>query len=146
VESGKEALMLKNTSLPVQSPFIMLIDDSPTVRKIVETCLGRAAFEVKSFPDGVEAIRWLTGPYSRIPNLVLLDIGLPQMNGYAVARLLKRMPACANTVMIMCSGRDGVIDKLKAHLIGAKAYITKPLKAQYVVEIVRSSLGMPSQE
>jgi len=56
--------------------LVMIIDDSATVRKIVETCLGREGFVVKSFPDGIEAMKWLASYEARIPDLVLLDIGL----------------------------------------------------------------------
>ncbi|GHO93241.1 response regulator [Reticulibacter mediterranei] len=126
------------------SKLVMVIDDSATVRKIVETCLRREGFEVKSFPDGVEAMRWLTtDPSSRVPNLVLLDIGLPKMDGYEVARRLKTKPQFSNTVIIMLSRRDGVIDKLKGRLAGAKDYITKPFKAQEIVSIIQSYLGVP---
>ena len=54
-----------------QNPWIMVIDDLSTVRKIIETCLGREGYEVKSFPDGIEAMRWLTEPAARIPTLII---------------------------------------------------------------------------
>jgi twitching motility two-component system response regulator PilG len=123
--------------------MVMIIDDSATVRKIVETCLKREGFEVKGFSDGVEAMFWFTQPNSRIPDLVLLDIGLPKMDGYEVARRLKSKPPFANTVIIMLSRRDGVIDKLKGRLAGAKDYITKPFKTQEIVTLVESYLGIP---
>jgi DNA-binding response OmpR family regulator len=123
--------------------LVMVIDDSATVRKIIETCLGREGFEVKGFSDGVEAMRWLTEPYAHIPDLVLLDIGLPKMDGYEVVRRLRTKQQLANTVFVMLSRRDGVIDKLKGRLAGAKDYITKPFKTQEVVSLVESYLGIP---
>jgi DNA-binding response OmpR family regulator len=126
------------------SKFVMVIDDSATVRKIVETCLGREGFEVRGFPDGVEAMRWLTGPQARIPDLVILDIGLPKMDGYEVARRLKTKPQFSNTVIVMLSRRDGMIDKLKGRLAGAKDYLTKPFKTQEVISVIESHLGTPA--
>jgi twitching motility two-component system response regulator PilG len=120
--------------------LVMVIDDSATVRKIVETCLKREGFDVKSFPDGVEAMRWLTEPEARIPNLVILDIGLPKMDGYEVARRLKTKPQFSNTVIIMLSRRDGMIDKLKGRLAGAKDYLTKPFKTQDIIAVIESHL------
>jgi DNA-binding response OmpR family regulator len=122
----------------------MVIDDSTTVRKIIETCLGRQGFQVLGFPDGVEAMRWLMEPTSRVPDLVLLDIGLPKMDGYEVARRLKIKPQFSNTVIVMLSRRDGMIDRLKGRLAGAKDYITKPFKTQDIISVTESYLGMPA--
>ncbi len=124
------------------SKLVMVIDDSATVRKIIETCLGREGLEVKGFADGVEAMRWLTQPEAKIPDLVVLDINLPKVDGYEVARRLKTKPQFANTVIIMLSRRDGMIDRLKGRLVGAKDYITKPFKTQDVISIIQSHLGL----
>jgi len=123
------------------SKLVMVIDDSTTVRKIIETCLGRQGFQVLGFPDGVEAMRWLMEPTSCVPDLVLLDIGLPKMDGYEVARRLKIKPQFSNTVIIMLSRRDGMIDRLKGRLAGAKDYITKPFKTQDIISVTESYLG-----
>ncbi len=127
----------------VQRRFVIVIDDSPTVCKIVETCLGREGFEVKSFPDGVEAIRWLAGPERCIPALVILDINLPKMDGYEVARRFKTNPWLKETVVVMLTRRDGVIDRLKSRLVGAKEYLVKPFKTQEILAVVESYLGVP---
>jgi twitching motility two-component system response regulator PilG len=119
------------------NPIVMVIDDSRTVRKIIETCLSREGFVVVSFSDGVEAMRWLTGPYSRVPNLVLLDIGLPKMDGYEVAKRLKSYPQFSHTAIILLSRRDGVIDRLKGHSAGATEYLTKPFNSVELIQTVK---------
>ena len=123
--------------------LVMVIDDSTTVRKIVETCLSREGFEVKGFSDGVEAMSWFMTPQARIPDLVILDIGLPKMDGYDVARRLKAKPQFNNTVIVMLSRRDGVIDRLKGRLAGAKDYLTKPVKTQDLIATIEAHLGVP---
>jgi twitching motility two-component system response regulator PilG len=120
--------------------LIMVIDDSATVRKIIETCLGREGFEVKTFNDGVEAVRWLTEPQSPVPDLVLLDIELPKMDGYEVARCLKTKQRFHDTVIVMLSRRDGVIDRLKGRLVGARDYVSKPFKTQDILAITQAYL------
>jgi DNA-binding response OmpR family regulator len=140
-----QALQTSHLSQPSQK-FILVIDDSATVRKIIETCLGRENFVVRGFSDGVEAMRWLTTPESRIPDLVWLDIGLPKMDGYEVARRLKTKPQFANTVLVMLSRRDGVMDRLKGRLAGAKTYMTKPFKTQDIVSVTKSLLGIAPSE
>ncbi len=122
------------------SKLVMVIDDSATVRKIIETCLGREGFEVKTFNDGVDAVRWLTEPQSPIPDLVLLDIELPKMDGYEVARRLKTKQCFHDTVIVMLSRRDGVIDRLKGRLVGARDYVSKPFKTQDIIAITQAYL------
>jgi DNA-binding response OmpR family regulator len=121
----------------------MVIDDSDTVRKILQTGLGREGFPVVVFPDGVEAMKWLTQPGSRIPDLIILDIGLPKMDGYEVAKRLKAKPQFNRTTIVMLSRRDGVIDRLKGRLVGAKDYLTKPFKQQDIIAVVKSYVGSP---
>jgi twitching motility two-component system response regulator PilG len=122
--------------------LVMIIDDSLTVRKIIETSLKREGFESVSYGDGIEAMKALTAPDVRIPDLVILDIGLPKMNGYEIARRLKTKQQYSNTVIVMLTGRDGMLDRLKGRLAGAKDYITKPFRTQEVMSIVHSHLGV----
>src|ERR1017187_10385114 len=99
--------------------FVMVIDDSLTVRKILATTLRREGYEVICFPDGIEAIRWLTHPQPRLPALLILDVGLPKMSGYAIARSFKAKPALAPIMIVMLSGHTSVLDRLKGRLSGA---------------------------
>ena len=126
------------------SKLIMVIDDSQTVRKIIATALGREGFAVVSFPDGVEALRWLAQPNARIPDVVTLDVGLPKLDGYEVARRLKAKPQFHQTVIVMISRRDGVIDRLKGRLAGAREYMTKPFKTHDVIAVVEAYTGVPA--
>jgi DNA-binding response OmpR family regulator len=66
------------------------------------------------------------------------------MDGYEVARRLKIKPQFSNTVIVMLSRRDGMIDRLKGRLAGAKDYITKPFKTQDIISVTESYLGMPA--
>ena len=136
------ALQIPPQPVHPSQKFILVIDDSATVRKILETCLRRESFQVESFHDGIEAIRWLTGPHARIPDLVWLDIGLPKMDGYEVARCLKSRPKFSKTVIVMLTRRDGIVDRLKGRLAGARAYMTKPFKTQDIVSVTRSLLEL----
>jgi twitching motility two-component system response regulator PilG len=127
------------------SKLVMIIDDSLTVRKIVETSLRREGFDSVSYCDGIEALRAITEQrMKRIPDLVILDIGLPKMDGYEFARRLRTKPQFNNTVIVMLTSRDRVIDRLKGRLAGAKDYITKPFKTQEVISVLHSHLGVPT--
>jgi twitching motility two-component system response regulator PilG len=120
--------------------FVMIIDDSVTVRKIIETCLGREGFDVLSFRDGLEAIRWMTSPPGRIPDLILLDIFLPTVNGYEIAKYVQSQPQFCNIVIVIISRHDGVLDRLKGRLVGAKAYLSKPFTTQQILSVMELCL------
>ena len=120
------------------SKLVMIVDDSLTVCKIIETSLRREGIASVSYADGIEALRALSEKRHPVPDLVILDIGLPKMDGYEIARHLKAKQQFGNTVIIMLSSRDGVIDRLKGRLVGAKDYITKPFRTQEVMSVVHS--------
>ena len=122
-------------------PLVIVIDDSSTVRKILEVTLRREGIEIVSYPDGVEALRAMTTrQLDRLPALLFLDIELPRMNGFEIARHLRSQPQWNQTVIVMMSRRDSIIDRLKARLAGAQAYLTKPLTRQVIVDVVNASL------
>lgn len=119
---------------------VLVIDDSPTVRAVVELALRREGYTTRAFPDGVEAMRWMIGPGSWFPDLIIVDIGLPKMDGYEVIRHLKANPHLANAVCITLSARDGRVDQLKGKLVGAQMCLTKPCTVQALCRAARTCL------
>lgn len=120
--------------------LVMVIDDSLTVRKIVEVCLKREGIDCIGFSSGREAIRALTQHSERIPDLIILDIGLPHMDGYSIAQYIRVKPEYTNTAIIILSGHSSALDRLKGRLSGAKEYVTKPFTTQYMMALVREHL------
>ena len=140
---GWESPPPSRPNLTAHKNLILVIDDSPTVRKILVTCFSRAALRVKDFADGVEALRWLNAPEGEIPALIYLDLGLPRMDGYEILRWVRTKPELHNTVVIILSARDGILDRLKSRLAGAQAYITKPFRTQDILITTRAALDLP---
>jgi twitching motility two-component system response regulator PilG len=120
--------------------LVMVIDDSLVVRTILDTCLRRAGYEVIYFEDGLQALGWLNTSDARIPDLIIVDLGLPRLDGYEVIRLLKARPALEDTVLVILSARDGILDRIKGRLVGAHAYLTKPFKTREVLAVVQAKL------
>jgi CheY-like chemotaxis protein len=75
------------------SKCVMVIDDSPVVRKLIEVILSREGYEVVSVPDGVEALRVLLAPGARLPDLIVLDLVMPRMGRLGVRPHHQRAPA-----------------------------------------------------
>jgi DNA-binding response OmpR family regulator len=121
--------------------FVMVIDDSLVIRTILQTCLRRAGYEVRSFEDGVQALTWLNTTEARTPDLIFVDLGLPKMDGYEVIRLLKARLALEHTILVILSRRDGILDRLKGRLAGAHSYLTKPFKTQEILAVVQTHRG-----
>lgn len=124
---------------------VLVIDDSLTVRKIMETSLQRAGMTPFTFPDGLQAMQALTARYVPIPDAVILDIGLPKMDGYAVARALRRHQAFHQTIIIMLSGHDGRLDKLRGRLAGANVYVTKPFQPEHIIAALSAQFSAQEQ-
>ena len=123
---------------------VVVIDDSVVVRKIVEISLGRCGIACMSYQDGYEALKAFQSGEDYIPDLIFLDIGMPKIDGFDLLRLLKTRPQFDHTTVIMLSGRDGMLDRLKGRLAGAKGYVTKPFKTQELLTIALDCLEQPS--
>jgi DNA-binding response OmpR family regulator len=100
---------------------VLVIEDDATVRDVLTTLLGFDGFEVRTAPDGVEGLAMAE---EMQPDIVLLDLGLPGIDGLEVCRMLrKRAP---NTRVVMVTGRDSTEDELDGVAAGAFAYLRKP--------------------
>lgn len=111
--------------------IILVVDDEPKIAKLVRDYLERAGFEVRVAADGKSA---LSQARLEKPDLVILDLGLPQMDGLDVARELSKF---SNMPIIMLTGRSEESDKLIGLELGADDYITKPFSPKELVARVR---------
>lgn len=119
---------------------ILIIDDSPTVCAVAELALRQEGYSTRAFADGVAAMKWLLRSESWSPDLAIVDIGLPKMDGYEVIRHLKANPRLANVVCITLSARDGTVDQLKGKLVGAQMCLIKPCPVQVLCRAARACL------
>lgn len=112
---------------------VMVVDDSPTIRKILGLTLERAGYQVVSEADGESAVQRLA---QFVPDLILLDISMPKLDGYEVCKRIKNDPRTANVPVVMLSGKDALFDKIKGKLAGATEYLTKPFETPAVLAVV----------
>ncbi len=118
---------------------ILVIDDSITVCKMLEVCLHREGYEVFCFTDGINAVEWLKMPDARIPNLIFVDLILPQWDGYGVIQYFRTLPVLRQIPFVIISRQCGLTDILKGKLLGAAFYLVKPFTLTELLSVVRAS-------
>src|SRR5215472_14561735 len=121
------------------TPTVLVVDDSPTVRKIVQLTLQRERIRVVTAGDGLSA---LAAVADEQPDLILLDIMLPRMDGYNICQVVRKNMAYRDLPIIMLSGKDGLFDKMRGKLAGSTEYITKPFDSAELVQTVKRHLDV----
>jgi twitching motility two-component system response regulator PilG len=118
-------------------PTVLVVDDSPTVRKIVQMTLQRENIRVITVGDGLSA---LTSVADEMPSLILLDIQLPRMDGYQICQIIRKHLQFRQIPIIMLSGKDGLFDKMRGRLAGSTEYLTKPFDSAELIRTVKKHL------
>jgi twitching motility two-component system response regulator PilG len=121
---------------------VMVVDDSPTIRKILGLTLERAGYTVVAEADGEAALTRLA---EVIPGVILLDISMPKLDGYEVCKRIKQDSRTANVPVIMLSGKGAFFDKVKGHMAGATEYLTKPFETPAVLAAVNNHCQQPAE-
>ncbi len=116
---------------------ILLVDDEPKIIQLARDYLTHAGFAVLTANDGKSALAvWRSAK----PDLIVLDLGLPNMDGLDVTRMVRREPGLNNTPIIMLTARSDESDKLVGLELGADDYIVKPFSPKELVARVRAVL------
>jgi len=120
-------------------PLVMVVDDSLTMRKVTSRVLERHNFEVNAARDGVEALEKLE---ERVPDLMLLDIEMPRMDGYELATAMKADPRFKDVPIVMITSRTGDKHRQRAFDIGVQRYLGKPYQELDLMRNVYDLLGI----
>lgn len=117
---------------------IACIDDSPTVLNAINSFLDDKSFSVVMINDPVRALMQVV----RIkPDLILLDVAMPNLDGYELCSLLRKHSLFKNTPIIMVTGNTGFLDRAKAKLVRASGYLTKPFNQSELLKMVFKHLS-----
>ncbi len=119
-------------------PTILVIDDEPDAVELIEFNLKNAGFQVKSASDGAEA---LSKARSILPNLIVLDVMLPEIDGFEICKLLRRDPNTAAIPIIMLTAKAAEIDRVLGLELGADDYLTKPFSPRELVLRIKKLLA-----
>ncbi len=118
---------------------ILIIDDNPENLRLLSRMLIRRGYEVRQALNGIIALRAIE---IQQPDIILLDIMMPQMDGYQVCKWIKNNPQTTEIPVIFLSALDQVQDKLKGFAAGAADYITKPFQFDEVLVRVQNQLSL----
>ena len=133
---------MKTDSIP-PAPNVLIVDDSPDNLELLARMLQDRGFRARPVLSGERALQ---AAQSELPDLVLLDINMPAMDGYEVCRRLKADATLKAVPVIFISAMDGAIDKVKAFSVGGVDYITKPFYLEEVESRVRTHITLHAQK
>ena len=119
-------------------PKILVVDDDRVIQQLIEVNLELEGYEVVKASNGEEALEMFA---SERPDLVILDVMMPKLNGKDVCRKLKSDPETAKTPIIFLSARAQEMDVEAGLELGADAYVTKPFDPSTLLDTVSSLLG-----
>ncbi len=121
-----------------QLPVAMVVDDSITMRKASGSLLGRLGFKVMTAKDGIEALAQL---YEQQPDIILLDVEMPRMDGFEFASIVRNDPQFHHLPIIMITSRTGDKHRQRALGIGVNDYLGKPYQENELVAAMKQLLG-----
>ena len=120
-------------------PLVMIVDDSLTVRKVTSRLLARAGFAVAAAKDGVDALQLLA---EQVPDVILLDIEMPRMDGFEFAKTIKGDAKYANIPIIMITSRTAEKHRTRAAELGVDLYLGKPYQEDELLGHLRDMTGV----
>ena len=112
---------------------IVCIDDSPTVLTAIQSFLDEQVFNVVGFNEPLNALMQILRTN---PDLILLDVEMPNLDGYELCSLLRKHSYFKDVPVIMVTGRKGFIDRAKAKMVRASGYLTKPFDKSELLKII----------
>src|ERR1041384_3780980 len=118
--------------------LILVVDDDPDQRRLLERVLHGAGYRVLTAPDGEAGIATLSAVR---PALVVLDVMMPKMNGFQPCRALRALPEGAKLPVIMLTSKDQPADRFWAEEVGADAYLQKPVDVTLLLDTIAERLG-----
>ena len=118
---------------------VLIVDDDDELVELLCFNLKQAGFVTSTAPDGVEAIEKAS---ATLPDLILLDLMLPELNGFSVCEILRRNATTASIPIIMLTALPGELGRLAGLDSGANHYLSKPCSIRQLVSLVDNLLGL----
>ena len=121
---------------------LLVMDDDPKIHPLIDFHLEGVVEKILHAESPLVGLRMAK---EHLPDVVLLDIDMPRMDGYQVCKVITGNDAFRHIPVVMLSGKDGFFDKVRGRMVGAKDYITKPFETDALVKSVRKQIETPSK-
>lgn len=119
---------------PAVGPLVACIDDSPRECQIMEQILMKAGYRFMGIQDSVQALPMLL---ERKPDLIFLDLVMPVANGYELCAQIRRVSLFKNTPVVILTSNDGIVDRVRARMVGSSDFLAKPVETEKVLAMAR---------
>lgn len=120
-----------------KAPLIACVDDSPLVCQTMAQLLSSEGYQFFGVTDGLRAIATLL---SRKPDLIFLDLVMPNTNGYEICTQLRKLSMFRDIPIVILTGNDGIVDQVRARLVGASDFLSKPIEPETVLNVINKHL------
>ncbi|NJL91722.1 MAG: response regulator, partial [Coleofasciculaceae cyanobacterium SM2_1_6] len=128
------------SSLAAGSPSqVVCIDDDGAIGKMIEYTLQAHGYRVTIIQDPLESISQI---FQLQPDLILCDLVMPKLDGYDLCGMLRQSTPFRQTPILMLTGKDGFIDRVRAKMVGATDYLTKPFQEQELLMLLEKYIGL----
>ena len=132
---SKTKAELTPTDERANSTLIVCIDDSKTVQRQMKMTLEAVGYKVLGILDPTTALKKLS---QHQPAVIFMDINMPELNGYDLCSLLRKSQKFKEVPIVMLTGRDGMIDRVRAKIVGATDYLTKPCDPNNLITLAKA--------
>ncbi|XGV95458.1 MAG: response regulator [Leptolyngbya sp. BL-A-14] len=122
---------------------VVCIDDGVAIRETVEQILQHHEYDATAIGNPLDALSLV---FQLKPDLILCDIAMPELDGYEICAMLRQSTAFRQLPIVMLTGKDGFIDRVKAKMVGATDYLTKPFGESELLMLVEKYIGVSKQQ
>ncbi|MGL4419203.1 MAG: response regulator [Gemmataceae bacterium] len=137
--ANRKDVVFDQMSMSMMKPAVIVVDDSPTIRKLVGVTLNGAGYVVTEAADGYEVAERVR--QVGVPRLFILDINMPGLDGLQLCKMLRQNTETADVPVVFLTGKDGFFNKLRGQWAGAAEYLTKPFDPQKLLATVDRLVG-----
>jgi twitching motility two-component system response regulator PilG len=126
-----------------QVPRVVCIEDDVAIGKTVEYTLNQQGYEAVAINNPLQALSLV---FQLKPDLILCDLAMPELDGYEICAMLRKSTAFRQTPIVMLTGKDGFIDRVRARMVGATDYLTKPFGESELLMLLEKYIGPGEKE